>query len=179
MTVVIKEYREVLDLAKGLIASAIAEAKDGFQVKDLVPIISENFKAAMTAYEGFGLIGAEWKENEDECIHLTVEFVIDAACDILKIGPATDAASFKETGEILAAVQGIAQSVVAHLQGGFQTAEIVPVVMENFNSIVVGVEGADKVVGEFKGDIRGFIRLVAIFAVRFAFSLKGAFKPAT
>jgi hypothetical protein len=169
----VKEYKDVLDLGKGLVSVTLREAADGFQVKDLLPILTENLAQALAAYEGSNQIGLAWKQDPEACTRLTVEFAVDVAMDIMKI-PAGSDAEFKETQELLAAVSGITSSVVAHLPGGFQTSEIIPVVFENFNSIMVGVDGVGKIGAELKKDLRAFIKLVALSAIDLAFKVKKA-----
>lgn len=168
-----KEYREVLSLAKGVVASALRETADGFQVKDLIPIVSDNLKNVMSAYENAGLIPSEWKADPEACMVLTVDFAVDVAMDILKV-PAGTSGEFKETNELIAAVSGITASVISHLPGGISGAEIVPIVFENFNNIIVGVDGADKIKAELSGNVRDFVKLVSLAAIKIAFEVKAA-----
>jgi hypothetical protein len=170
---IVKEYNDVLVLARGVIQETMKQTADGFQMKDLIPIVSENMDKALAAFAGSELIKNEFKEHLDECIHVTLDFIIDAACDLMKI-PEGGAVDFKETGEILAAVNGLAASVIKYLPGGIQSAEIMPILLENFQSIVVGADGAGKVVAEMKGDIRLFFKTVLHSAVDLTFRIKAA-----
>jgi len=169
----VKEYREVLDLARGVVATTIRETADGFQVKDLMPIISDNMQKTLVAYEGVNLISVEWKENPEECMFLTVDFAIDTAMDVLKV-PAGTPSEFKETKELVVAISGITSSVIAHMPGGIQGAEIIPIVFENFNGIIVGLDGLDKVRGEFNADARSYVKMLATSAIKLAFQVKKA-----
>lgn len=170
----VKEYSDVLVLARSLALSAVAEAANGFSVKDLVVIASTNFQNAMTAYEGSNLIGDAWKNYTEECSQLTLDFAIDTACDCLHVPAGAEGASFKETNELLDAVKGITLSIMSKLPGGFKLPELVPVAMENWSALTLGVEGANKIGVEFKGDVRSFIK----FVVRFAFDFTAVIKAA-
>ena len=168
-----KEYTEVLALAKDVVSSALRETADGFQVKDLIPIVSENLSSVMAAYENSNLIPGEWKANPEGCMILTVEFAVDIAMDLLKL-PSGSSSDFKETNELIAAVSGIVSSFISHLPDGIQGVEILPIVLENFNTIIVGVDGADKIKSELSGNARDFIKLVSLAAIKIAFGVKAA-----
>lgn len=172
-----KQYYDVLVLARGLVLETKAQLGNGFQASDLVPIVSENFQKAMCAMEDAALIGKEWEEEERACIEATVNFAADIACDLLNIEDAP-AIEFKETHEILAAVQSIVKSVVAHLPGGFQASEVFPVLSDNFSAITVASDGSSKVVSEFKAAPRAFIKAVTLFAVDLVFTMKASVVPA-
>lgn len=172
----VKEYNDVLILARGLVSETLAQTADGFQVQDLIPILSENMSKAMAAYAGGELIPQAFKENLKDCIDLSIDFVIDVACDLLKLPAGGEAPQFKETEELVAAVNGIAGSVIKYLPGGIDTQEIMPIVFENFQNILVGAEGVDKIGGELKADTRAFLRLVVHASVDMAFNLKEAFE---
>ena len=177
MTIVpqpVKELQDVLDAAAGVVESTIEELEDGFQVTDLVPIVSENVDKALAAFENGHLISVAFKDHLKESIQAISHFVIDVACDVLKVGHSTEVKAFKETQELIAAVSGLVASIVDKLPGGFKATEIVPVVYENFKSIIVGVEGVDKVGSEFKGDIRAFLHLTVGSVIAMAFDLKDA-----
>lgn len=170
-----KQYQEVLNLAYSLTCSAKAELANGFQMKDLIPIVSDNFKNALAAVEGASEIPAEWKANERGCIEATVRFSVSVAFMLLGKNDEELPVDFKETKEILAAVGGITKSVVAALPGGIQSAEILPILTENFGAITVAADGAGKVMDEFKTSPRQFIEAVAMFAVALALDLKATF----
>jgi hypothetical protein len=170
----VKEYSDVLVLARGLAISAIAEAANGFSLKDVIVIASNNYQAAMDAFVGSGLIGEAWKTHTEECSQLTLDFAIDTACDCLHVPAGAEGVSFKETNELLDAVKGITLSIISKLPGGFKLPELVPVAMENWSALTLGVEGANKIGGEFKGDVRSFIK----FVVRFAFDFTAIVKAA-
>jgi hypothetical protein len=172
----IKDYNDVLVLARGLTDETVKQLGDGFQTKDLAPIFSANFQQAIAAFEGASNVATAWKTHTDACVELTVEFAVDMACDLMKV-PAGSASEFKETQEVLNAVSGLVASIAKHAQGGFQPGEYFEVAYENFNAITVAVDGADKIAVEFKADARAFIKLVALFAVKFAFGLKAALAP--
>lgn len=168
-----KEYGEVLDLARGVISVTIAQTADGFQIKDLAPIFSENLDKAMLAYTDSKLIPAEWRDHTKDCILLTVNFAIDTACDALRI-PATNGLAFQETLELMDMVQGLTMSVLKRLPGGITPAEGIEIVFENIPGVIKGVDGMGKISEEFKSNIRDYLKCVCTWAVNFAFSLKDA-----
>ena len=171
----VKEYNEVLLLAGSITRSTIRETADGFQVKDLIPILSNNLDEAKTAFEGSTLIAEAFsKKHLKQTVSVTVAFVIDTACDIIKIGEPASGMPFKEARELITAVSGITSSVISRLPGGFKAAEIFPVVTENFDNIIVGVEGANKISEEFKTDVRAFLQMVVQAAVNIAFDVINA-----
>jgi len=170
-----KQYQEVLDLAYSLSVSAKAEMADGFQMKDLLPIVTENFQKALAALEGASEIPAEWKADERGCIEATVKFAVSVAFMLLGKTGEELPVEFKETKEILLAIDGITRSIVAALPGGITAAEIFPVITDNFESITLAADGAGKVVEEFKSAPRQFVEAIALFAVSLALSLKDAF----
>jgi hypothetical protein len=168
-----KEYGEVLDLARGVISETLEQTADGFQVKDLAPIFSENLDKAMLAYTGGSLIAAEWRDHSKDCILLTMNFAIDTACDALRI-PATSGLAFQETLELMDMVQGLTMSVLKKLPGGVSPAEGIEIVFENIPGVIKGVDGMGKISEEFKSNIRDYLKCVCTWAVNFAFSLKDA-----
>lgn len=167
-----KEYSEVLALAKGISATAIREGANGLQVVDLLPVISENMKNTIPALEGANKIGQEWADDLEGCILATVDFVVDVACDVLKVQTGTPV-EYKETKELLAAVEGIVEGVVKNIPG-FTAVDALNIVTDNFKAIIVGFEGADKIAAEFNGDIRSFLKFVTTSAIQLAFKIKSA-----
>lgn len=168
-----KEYSEVLDLARGVISETLVQTADGFQVKDLAPIFSENLDKAMAAYTDGSLIGAEWRDHQKDCIMMTVNFAIDTACDVLRI-PVTSGLAFQETMEVMDMVQGLTLSVLKKLPGGVTPAEGVEIVFENVPGVIKGIDGMGKVSEEFKSNIRDYLKCVCSWAINLAFSLKDA-----
>ena len=168
----VKEYNDVLVLSRSVIKDTIASQADGFQFSDILTVLQVNLDKAMMAYTGGDQIVVAWKEYLRECAVLTAHFLVDAACDVLKLGdPSTDS-EFAETDELLAAVSGIIASIMDRIPGGFQASEILPVLMENFQKLLVGIEGVDKIGAEMKADIRAFLHVVVGFAVATVFDVR-------
>lgn len=167
-----KEFNEVLELARGVLHSSMKQLEDGFQMKDLVPIFSENYTNALAAWEGANLIAEEFKTDLKGCISAAIVFSVDVSCDLLHIAESGEV-TFKETEELMAAVSGITGSIIKRIHG-ITAVDILPIVFENFSSIVSGVEGADKIGAELKGSPRNFLKAVVLFAVNLAFSIKEA-----
>jgi len=172
-----KEYSEVLALTRGLVSTTLRETADGFQIIDLLPVLSENLEKALIAYEGGELIAQEWQANMKECLVMTADFVIDMACDVLKL-PGKTGAEFKETSELIALVDGLTRSVVAKLPGGLSVAEILTALTENIGGLMVGLDGLNKVGDEFKSDIRSFLKVTVISVIEIAFKVRDAVVPA-
>lgn len=172
----VKELQDVLDLAKSTVHTTIRELKDGFQVTDLIPIVTENVDEALRAFEGSAAVADAFKLHLRESIAMVAHFVVDVACDILKIGFPTDSDenAFKETKELIAAVSGLTASIIEKLPGGFQLTEAIPVISENFQTLITGIDGAGKIGSEFKADTRAFLHLAIGSVLTIAFDIKEA-----
>ena len=167
----IKEYNDVLILAQGLIVESKNQLEDGFQVKDLVPIFQENTDKALAAYEGRAEAMTVWGTDLEQALLLTCDFIIDTACDVMGIVPLQENAEFPETAELIAAVEGLATSVLSRL-GGISALDIVPIAAENFQGIISGVDGIGKIGGEMKADTRAFLKSIVFSSIRLAFQIK-------
>lgn len=168
----VKEYNDVLLLARGVVRDALAAQADGFQFSDVFSVLQANLDEAMVAYEGGAQIKTAWETELRQCILLTSLFAVDTACDILKVDDLAGQSQFKETDELIAAVSGILSSVISRIPGGLGADDILPIVMENFQKLLVGVEGVEKIGAEMKADVRAFLHMVVAFAVNLAFDVR-------
>lgn len=172
MSSAVKEYNDVLVLAGGVIREGIASQADGFQVTDILTVLQSQLDEAMAAYVGGDQIPVAWRDHLRECVLLTANFAVDVACDILKVDNLNGQSQFKETDELLAAVSSIVSSVIKRIPGGLGTDDILPIVMENFQSLLTGLEGVDKIGSEMKSDVRDFLHMTVTFAVNLAFDVR-------
>ena len=173
----LKELTDVLVLARSVVSTTIRELEDGFQVKDLVPIIGDNVEKAVAAYEGSGAIADAFKLHPRQAISAIATLVVDIACDILKKGyPDTEPeeSELKETKELIAAVSGLTVSIVEKLPGGFKATEIIPIAYDNFQSLITGIGGVSKIGAEFCGDVRAFLHMAIQAVIGIAFDVKEA-----
>lgn len=168
----VKEYNDVLLLARGVVRDALATQADGFQFTDVFTVLQANLDEAMVAYEGGSQIKDAWQNQLRECVLLTAMFGVDTACDILKVDDLAGQSQFKETDELIAAVSGILSSVISRIPGGLGADDILPIAMENFQKLLVGVEGVEKIGTEMKADVRAFLHMTIAFAVNLAFDVR-------
>lgn len=172
MAPAVKEYNDVLLLAGGVVRDGIASQADGFQFTDVLTVLQSNLDEAMAAYVGGDQISVAWRDHLRECVLLTANFAVDVACDILKLDNLQGQSQFKETDELLAAVSGIISSVIRRIPDGVGTEDILPIVMENFQGLLTGIEGVEKIGAEMKADVRAFLHMTVTFAVGVAFDVR-------